>query len=190
MAKGGGYEREISKKLSLWWTYGKRDDIFWRTAGSGGRATTRMKTRKKTADSAGDLMALSKIGKPFTKRFLVEIKRGYSKKKGAVAVLNLLDSKKLGKTNAVLLTWVKKALLEMKQHKRRDIIIIFRRDRKEACVVLEEHLYKRLDMDANNRLLLYINEYKLVIILLEHFLEVNPAYFGAKQSKRNITRRR
>lgn len=189
MAKGGGYEREMSKKLSLWWTYGKRDDIFWRTAGSGGRATTRMKIRKKTADSAGDLMALSKIGKPFTKRFLVEIKRGYTKKKGAVSILTLLDSKKLGKTNATLFTWVKKALLEKKQHKRKDIIIIFRRDRKEACVALEKHLYDRLDMDKNNRVYIFINEYKLVIILLEHFLQINPAQFGAKQSKRKIKRR-
>lgn len=37
--KGGAFEREIAKKLSLWVTHGAKTDVFWRSAMSGGRAT-------------------------------------------------------------------------------------------------------------------------------------------------------
>jgi len=43
MAKGSSFEREICTILSKWWTNNERDDVFWRTAGSGARATTRSK---------------------------------------------------------------------------------------------------------------------------------------------------
>ena len=36
--KGSEFEREMCKCLSLWWTDSKRDDVFWRSAQSGGRA--------------------------------------------------------------------------------------------------------------------------------------------------------
>jgi len=45
MAKGGEFERDISRFLSRWWTYGERDDVFWRTSASGARATTRSLAR-------------------------------------------------------------------------------------------------------------------------------------------------
>ena len=41
--KGGEYERTVCKKLSLWVSNGTRDDIFWRSAMSGGRATLQRK---------------------------------------------------------------------------------------------------------------------------------------------------
>ena len=42
--KGGAWEREFSKYLSLWITEGERDDVFWRSSQSGGRATQRAKS--------------------------------------------------------------------------------------------------------------------------------------------------
>lgn len=44
--KGSVFEREICKALGRWWTDGERDDIFWRTAGSGARATCRLERGK------------------------------------------------------------------------------------------------------------------------------------------------
>ena len=41
--KGNNYEREMSRRLSLWLSENERDDLIWRTHNSGGRFTTRMK---------------------------------------------------------------------------------------------------------------------------------------------------
>lgn len=79
MAKGSSYEREVCKKLSLWWTHGKRDDVFWRSSNSGGRATMRGKAGKRTAGSYGDIAATDPIGKPLIDLFTIELKRGYNK---------------------------------------------------------------------------------------------------------------
>lgn len=77
MAKGADFERTICKELSLWWTGGKRDDIFWRSSQSGGRATVRFqKHGKKTAGAHGDITALDPIGVPLLKLFTIELKRG------------------------------------------------------------------------------------------------------------------
>ena len=49
--KGSKYERDICKFFSLWLSKGKCDDWCYLTAGSGARATSRMKKKKDTANS-------------------------------------------------------------------------------------------------------------------------------------------
>lgn len=78
MAKGGSFEREICKLLSKWWTGGERDDVFWRSSQSGGRATQRAKSGKTTYGSYGDVTAVDPIGEPLLKLFTIELKRGSS----------------------------------------------------------------------------------------------------------------
>lgn len=78
-AKGGGFEREIARVFGLWWT-GDRDDIFWRSSGSGARATTRAKVGKRTAQQYGDMCAIDAIGDPLIETITFELKRGYSTK--------------------------------------------------------------------------------------------------------------
>lgn len=78
MGKGEDFERQISKKLSLWWTDGERDDVFWRTSQSGGRATQRAKSALDTAYSYGDLTFIDPIGKPLCDLLVIEAKRGYT----------------------------------------------------------------------------------------------------------------
>lgn len=77
-SKGGSFERDVCRQLSLWWSSGRTDDLFWRTAGSGARATTRAKTGKKTAGHHGDITATTPEGKPLTDKFAIELKRGYN----------------------------------------------------------------------------------------------------------------
>lgn len=73
-AKGAQFERQVCKELSLWITQGEREDIFWRSAMSGGKAT-RMKAAGKTAASmAGDIIATDSIGERLLKDFMVECK--------------------------------------------------------------------------------------------------------------------
>ncbi len=74
--KGSNFERLICKKLSLWWTGGERDDVFWRSSQSGGRATQRAKFGKKTYGSYGDIAAVDPMGEPLLKFFTIELKRG------------------------------------------------------------------------------------------------------------------
>ena len=76
-AKGGAYERSVAKRLSLWYTNNKRDDVFYRSASSGGRSTQRFKKGKQTVNAAGDLSYTDSIGEPFLKCVAVELKAGY-----------------------------------------------------------------------------------------------------------------
>lgn len=77
-AKGSDFEREICKRLSMWWTDQKRDDVFWRSSQSGGRATQRRKFGKDTYGSEGDVAAVDPIGTPLLEFATIELKRGSS----------------------------------------------------------------------------------------------------------------
>lgn len=76
--KGSNYEREVCKQLGKWWSGGTRDDIFWRTSGSGARATVRSAKGQSTAGQYGDVSAIDSIGEPLLQVFSIELKRGYS----------------------------------------------------------------------------------------------------------------
>lgn len=78
MAKGGDFERDVSKFLSLWWTHNEREDIFWRTSASGARATTRAAGFKKTKYEHGDITFTDPIAKPMLDLMIIEAKRGYT----------------------------------------------------------------------------------------------------------------
>jgi len=75
--KGSAFERKISKDLSLWWSCGKRDDIFYRTHSSGARFTKRFLGGKRTVGQAGDIHATDPTGKPLTDLLTIELKCGY-----------------------------------------------------------------------------------------------------------------
>jgi hypothetical protein len=72
--KGGNFEREVCKKLSLWVSEGKSDDLFGRSAMSGGRATVRSKKGKETASGQGDITAVVPEGNSLTNKFVIECK--------------------------------------------------------------------------------------------------------------------
>lgn len=77
--KGSAFERKMCKELSLWWTHGKRADIFWRSAGSGSRATHRGKRGLATANSYGDISATDMDGLPLLDLAVISLKNGYAK---------------------------------------------------------------------------------------------------------------
>jgi hypothetical protein len=76
-AKGSAFERSICKQLSEWWRPG-RDDIFWRSSQSGGRATIRSRKGKSTAGSYGDIAATDPCGVDLLRFFTIELKCGRS----------------------------------------------------------------------------------------------------------------
>ena len=73
-AKGAEFERQTCKSLSLWISKGTREDIFWRSAMSGGRATIGLAEGKNLASQSGDISAVDALGFKFTQRFYVECK--------------------------------------------------------------------------------------------------------------------
>jgi hypothetical protein len=78
--KGASFERQVAKELSLWWTHGARDDVFWRTNASGGRARIRKDQRGLgTFGQYGDLQATDPLGQPLLDLLSIEVKKGYNR---------------------------------------------------------------------------------------------------------------
>jgi hypothetical protein len=73
-SKGASFERDVCKALSLWISAGTAEDVFWRSAMSGGRSTVAAAKGKSLAQQAGDISAVSRIGAPFIETFYVECK--------------------------------------------------------------------------------------------------------------------
>lgn len=73
-AKGSQFEREVCKKLSCWLTNDEREDVLWRSAMSGGRATIAAKKGKRLTAQAGDITSIHPESAAFTDIFLIECK--------------------------------------------------------------------------------------------------------------------
>lgn len=135
--KGGDFEREIARDLSLWWSDNKRDDIFYRSHSSGGRFTMRRKTGKDTAGQGGDITASDPIGEPLTKNWSIEIKTGYGTKTPTGInrwdILDFIDSKQ--KEPVLEKMWVQ--CTRDAELTNRTPILIFRRNGRTPCIMME-----------------------------------------------------
>jgi hypothetical protein len=188
-SKGGNFEREISVKLSLWFTEGKRDDVFYRSQSSGARATQRNKSKKTTEGQYGDIAATCKDGEPLIKLWSIECKTGYqsksklkdgTKKVTNWDILDLLDSKSQEPMFAQM--W-NQCVIDAEISERQPILI-FRRERKLPLIAITGLYYSRLTnwfsisdfmiihFDLSN---LYYPYNKVTIIKLDDFLKwANP----------------
>lgn len=72
--KGAEFERSCCKKLSLWLSSGTRDDLLWRSAMSGGRATLSIPKGKEASHQMGDISTVSAAGAALIDRFVIECK--------------------------------------------------------------------------------------------------------------------
>jgi hypothetical protein len=73
MGKGGDFERDISKFLTVWLTGVKRPYMYWRMPGSGGLATI----HEENVDLSGDIRALKSEAEFLTDKYSIECKNGY-----------------------------------------------------------------------------------------------------------------
>ena len=141
--KGGAYERELAKALSLWWTKGETDDAFWRSSQSGGRATQRAKSGKSTANACGDLRAETAAGQKLLDYFTIEIKRGY----GAITLNDFFDGCKKGIHEFVAQASAAASLAGTPYW-----LLIHKRDKRDAIVVTNWIWYNQsaeLNYDGN-----------------------------------------
>ena len=137
--KGSQFERDLCRQFSLWWTSGQRDDVFWRTAGSGAMAKTRSKTGRTTANQYGDIHAVDPIGIPFTDAFTVEAKRGYNKHTFA----DMIDKP----DNAGEQQWEKflsQVLADWQLAGTWAWLLVVKRDRREPLVFMTTHVAEHL----------------------------------------------
>lgn len=182
--KGSGFERSICKQLSKWCSNGKSDSIFWRSTTSGARATVRAKKGLETPNSYGDVTAIDPIGAPLIDLVSIELKRGYS---GQLTIQNLLDS---NQKEPLLLKFWKQAERDRAIGKRRWSWLIFQRDRRKACIMVNKSFWNFLTSYAGSlkslRLLLKLGcvservHYNLYIMRLSEFLHwIDPEIFKA-----------
>lgn len=66
--KGNGFEREVSKLLSLWISKGEDKYLFWRSASSGAMAP-------RAGTDYGDITSMKPEGYPLIDKFTIECKR-------------------------------------------------------------------------------------------------------------------
>lgn len=96
---GNNFERNFSKKLSLWASNGQDDNCFWRDLSSGARSTTRKK-QGKDSNIKADIISVDFKYKPFTDLFYLDTK---SYKEFNSFIINPKNLK----SNKLFLQWVK-----------------------------------------------------------------------------------
>lgn len=133
-SKGTTFERRVCVLLSKWWTQNDtevREDIFWRSDTSGGRATTRQKKGKTTKGQYGDICASDPIGVPFLQLFTIELKKGYN----ADTIHSLLDVSKKSKHQYA--EWIQKAIKCQRDSGSKYWMLVHQRDRREPMVFMD-----------------------------------------------------
>jgi len=139
--KGGEFERGICRSFSLWWTDGKRDDVFWRTSGSGATATRRSQKGKKTFGQHGDIQATDPLGQPLIDVMTIEMKKGYNK----AYFFDFVES--TGSKEKMWEKFIGKARRESKEAGTRYWLLIWKRDHRKAVVWMPWDLYLELPLN-------------------------------------------
>lgn len=182
MGKGESFERDMCRFLSLWWTEGKHNDVFWR---SRVRATRRSPDAK---HQLGDIKADSPEGEGLMKVFNIELKTGYSVgKKGKTVknvpwdLLDLIDYRKGSEDlekKQIIKFW--RQTVTDAEISERIPLLIFSRDYHQPVVCISNRLMNTLENHQgryNNRLFCYEENdcEKLVFVRAETFFAwLNP----------------
>jgi hypothetical protein len=179
MAKGGNFEREIAKILSLWWTSGEREDVFYRSHASGGRFTSRRKVGKDTALQGGDITASDPIGEPFVREFSIECKTGYSSGKTRWDILDFLDSKQ---SKPILKQFWDQCIQDAYDSGRKPLLI-FRRNGRSPCIAFQTRLLREFVELFDTPQCVTAKVVGMNIMSLKDFLEWIPNIRSALCSK-------
>ena len=137
--KGSSFERELCKQLSLWWSYGSTNDIFWRTAGSGAMAKNRSKKGGQAFGQYGDVQATNPTGQKLIDICSIEIKRGYNKD----CFAHILD-KKYHTAQQAYEKFIQQATEDASNANARTWLLIAKRDRRQALVFMPNKFRKAL----------------------------------------------
>ena len=163
---GNDYEREFSRKLSLWFTNNVSDDVCWRDLGSGSRSTQRDK-QGKTSIRDGDIVAMDLKYQKFFNVFHVD-----TKSLGKVHLM-LINSKNI-KSSQLFQEWKKVSSDATKFNKIPLMFVKARNDRKIPEFIL---LDKNVLINSSSYLYYSIHNedkiYSLRLMLLHDFFKLN-----------------
>jgi len=185
MRKGSSFERTVCRQLSLWFSYGKNEDLFYRTAGSGARSTARAKKGKTTANSAGDIGYLDAAGKPLIEAITFELKCGYNN----TDTTSLIDTAP-GRKRPQLLEFIEQAIESGNTAKSKYWAVIHKRNGKQALIHFPMSMWQQIQVFCNwntaewhaNLQITYVlaDVREIVSMPFAAFLEiVPPKAFGA-----------
>lgn len=128
-SKGSAFERQVCKDLSLWLSNGKRTDVLWRSAMSGGRATvSHGKVRQ-----CGDICAVAPEGHKFCDLWFVECK----------FVKRLALDQFIMKGTGPLMSFWRKATQQADKH-RKSAMLIARQNGWPTIIITREALLRSL----------------------------------------------
>jgi len=147
--KGSAFERKICRSLSLWWSNGEQNDIFWRSPGSGAWA----RGKDKNNPGWGDVMAVKPEGKPLTDKFVIELKRGYPK-------LDIISDNI--KSEGILIQFLIKLEKTCIQSGNRLPVLIYKKDRKQEMICIPSPMYSDLELKLSESFWWIVNCPKLM----------------------------
>jgi len=173
--KGSKFERDICVCLSEWWTSGvegkARQDVFWRASQSGGRATQRAKSGKRTAGSYGDIAATDPVGVPLLQVFTLELKRGRSH--GDIG--DMLDLPLNGFKKRPFESTLEQACDSHKLAGSQSWLVISQRDRRR-CMVIGDYYYFKKHFSLDLPKVYLIHGWRLTYLPFTMFLRrITPA---------------
>lgn len=189
--KGSPFEREVSVELSMWWSRGATEDIFWRRD-SGARAKRRSREGKNTFGAHGDICAIDPIGLPLTEMVTLELKRGYKK----WSVMDILDRPAMKKNQKNETKQVFETFMEQVEEDAEAAgtypVIIAKRDKRSKIIILPKRLFNHIERKMGKYKLgtkLTIEhdlfKYTMIAISFYKFLEwCHPNYFINESSRR------
>jgi hypothetical protein len=163
--KGSSFEREICKKLSLWFTNGANDCVFWRSSNSGGRATVREKVGKKTQGQYGDIACIDPIGLPLLQHTNIELKRGYNQ----ASPMSIIDAPATAKRQ-LFEEFIRQSHKDSIRSGAKTWWLIHKRDRRETMIYFPSEIYPKYRIPSAVFLL---DRYVVICEPLEPFLSHN-----------------
>lgn len=162
-AKGAGFERYVCTSLSLWISNGRRSDIFWRSAMSGGRSTVAFRKGETHKAQAGDISAVSSAGNRFIDEYFVECKNYKN-----------LDFHGVIKGNGNLLVFWSRAKVEAKRYGK--IPILIAKQNSLPIILCTTRIgARKLEIGAA-KTRIYIHRFDLVIVHFDEFVQTENEY--------------
>jgi len=172
MRPGGGknkdssFERKICKDLHLWTLDGKDDGkgpIYWRTPGSGAKATRDKSQNILNERMSGDIMYLRDEGKAFLNTFYIEIKSYKS-----IGIGSLVWWQKVRKGQNAYQWWYR-AIQEAMDINRRPMLIM-KENTKPTLLAIDTNIYRKIGSPNNTQF--KCDELGMVIFEYTYFFSI------------------
>lgn len=165
--KGGKYERDMSKSLSLWWTEGEDKNVFWRTSGSGAKATVNhMNEGAVNFNFYGDIGYRDSVGYPLIERVCIECKH--------YREFYIMDTLKDNKNPSLVEQFWGETINEARQSNRWGVLIM-KKNYFPDLIMIEEDAFRFNHLFDSSERLIYDNG--VIVTLDKFFNRVTPDEF-------------